>query len=210
MLAVELDVAQSRQCADVVAKVERDLGRVDVLVNCAGSFVAQGVDATDEDWDRILSVNVRGCAAMVQAVAEPMRRAGGGAIVNVSSVSGYVAQPSRWTYCSSKAAILELTRCQALDLAPFGIRVNSVSPGWIWTREVARAAGGDRARWEPVWGRYAILGRLGEPAEVAEAIEFLVSPRASFVTGTDLAVDGGYLALGPERDGGDSMFAGDH
>ena len=139
-----------------------------------------------------------------------MKASGGGAIVNVSSISARIAQPDRWTYNSAKGAVQNLTRCMALDLAPYGIRVNSVSPGWIWTREVEKAAGGNRAKWEPVWGDFHILRRLGETVEVAAAILFLLSPDASFITGADLPVDGGYQALGSEGLGNASQFAGSH
>lgn len=101
-----------------------------------------------------------------------------------------------------------MTRCQAMDLAPLGVRVNSVSPGWTWTPEVERAAQGDRARWEPIWGRYHLLRRCAEPREVARAILFLCSDDASFITATDLRVDGGYLAVGGEGLGETSQFAG--
>lgn len=94
-----------------------------------------------------------------------MKTQGRGAIVNVSSISGFIAQTIRWTYSCAEGAVNQLTRCAALDLAPFGIRVNSISPGWIWTREVAKAADQDRARYEPIWGAYHMLGRLGEPIE---------------------------------------------
>ncbi len=152
-----------------------------------------------------LGVNIRGCAASVSAASHHMPP--GSAIVNVSSISAHIAQPNRWTYNATKAAIVEMTKCQALDLAPLGIRVNAVSPGWIWTPEVAKAAAGDRARWEPVWGGYHILGRLGEPAEVASAITFLLSSSASFITATELMVDGGYSALSAEGAGEASRFA---
>ncbi|MCX6622927.1 MAG: SDR family oxidoreductase, partial [Acidobacteria bacterium] len=101
-----------------------------------------------------------------------------------------------------------LTKCMALDLAPFGIRVNSVSPGWIWTREVDRAAGGDRAKWEPVWGQFHMLERCGDPIECAGPILFLLSDDASFVTAVDLPIDGGYQGLGAEGIGKASKFAG--
>ena len=86
-----------------------------------------------------------------------MKARGGGAIVNISSISAHIAQPNRWTYNAAKGAVNQLTRCMALDLAPYGIRVNTLSPGWIWTREVDKACGGDRAKWGPVWGKYHIL-----------------------------------------------------
>ncbi len=119
--------------------------------------------------------------------------------MNVASISGWVAQPNRWTYNATKGAVLALTRCQALDLARDGIRVNSVSPGTIWTPELDRMAGGDRAGWEPTFAPHHMLDRVGEPGEVATAILFLCSDAASFITGEDLRVDGGYLAMGHDQ-----------
>lgn len=206
--AFEGDVSDRGSAVRCAQTAVDAFGRLDFLVNNAASFVGRGLDVTDADWRRCLGVNVQGYANLVQACHPHMRRSGGGAVVNVASISGYVAQPGRWTYNASKGAILSLTRCQALDLARDGIRVNSVSPGWIWTREVARAAGGDRARWEPVWGRYHMLRRLGEPEEVAHVITFLCSDRASFVTAADIAVDGGYRGMGSEGLGDTSEFAG--
>ena len=182
----------------MIDSVAASLGRLDAVVNCAVSFVARGLDVTGPDWDHVLRVNVQGISNVVQAAHPLLAATEGAAVVNTASVSAHVAQPSRWTYNATKGAIVSLTRCMAMDLAPDGIRVNAVSPGWIWTPEVSRAANGDRARWEPVWGRFHLLRRLGEPEEVATAIAFLCSSDASFITGTDLAVDGGYMAMGPE------------
>ncbi|MSS72718.1 MAG: glucose 1-dehydrogenase [Candidatus Latescibacteria bacterium] len=203
-----VDVSDAEACRQAVDALVAQTGRLDFLVNNAVSFIAKGLDVTTADWERSLGVNVRGYANMVQACFEPMRRAGGGAVVNLASISGHIAQPGRWTYNASKGAILAMTKCQALDLSPHHIRVNAVSPGWIWTPEVARAASGDRAKWEPVWGRYHMLRRLGEPREVARAILFLCSDDASFITGADLPVDGGYLGMGSEGLGETSSFAG--
>ncbi|GAB2594465.1 SDR family oxidoreductase [Pseudactinotalea suaedae] len=207
-IALPLDVSDSEACRSTVAEVHRRFGRIDHLVNSAGSFIAAGQHATDADWDRILAVNVRGCATMVAAVAPLMAAGGGGAIVNIGSVSAKVAQAGRWTYNATKGAITTLTKCQALDLAADGIRVNVVQPGWVWTREVERAAGGDRERWEPVWGRYAMLRRLADPWEIARPTAFLLGEGASFITGAEIPVDGGYLALGPEGLGETAAFAG--
>lgn len=185
-----------------------DVPHLDLVVNCAASFVANGLAVSEAEWDLALGVNVRGAANVVQAAHPFLRRSRHPAVVNTSSISAHIAQPSRWTYNTTKAAIIELTRCMAMDLAPDGIRVNAVSPGWIWTPEVSAAADGDRERWEPVWGDYHLLRRLGEPEEVAAAILFLCSPKASFITGTELMVDGGYSAMGPEGLGERSTFAG--
>lgn len=209
-----VDVADATQCREAVQNFVAQQGRLDYLVNSAVSFLSKGLDATTPDWERSLGVNVQGNANMAQACHSAMKQTsspkpkGGGAIVNISSISAHVAQPNRWTYNACKGAILALTRCQALDMAPDNIRVNVVSPGWTWTPEVAKAANGDREKWEPIWGRFSMLRRCAEPREIARAILFLCSDDASFITGTELPVDGGYLALGSEGLGDNSNFAG--
>ena len=137
-----------------------------------------------------------------------MKRQGGGAIVNLSSISAHIAQPNRWTYNAAKGAVNQLTRCMAMDLAPYNIRVNTVSPGWIWTREVDKAAGYDRAKWGPIWGKFHMLRRLGEVEECAAPVAFLLSDEASFITATEIMVDGGYCGMGSEGLGEASSFAG--
>ena len=204
---VHVDVADAAACHDAINQVLARHGCMDYLLNNAVSFISKGLDATTADWERSLGVNVRGYANMVQACFEPMRKQGG-AIVNIASISAFIAQPNRWTYNACKGAIITLTKCQALDLAPHKIRVNSISPGWIWTPEVQKAANNDRAKWEPIWGRYHMLRRLGEPREVARAVLFLCSDDASFITATNLSVDGGYMGMGSEGLGDDSAFAG--
>ena len=183
-------------------------GKVNYLVNNAFSFTAKGLDSTKEDWDRIFQAGPIAYAVMAQEVVPSMKEQGGGAIVNMSSISAFIAQPNRWTYNAAKGAVHTLTKCMALDLAPYSIRVNSVSPGWIWTREVDKAAMGDRAKWEPVWGQFHMLERCGEPVECAGPILFLLSNDASFITAADLAIDGGYQGLGSEGLGKASTFAG--
>ncbi|WP_377325713.1 SDR family NAD(P)-dependent oxidoreductase [Pimelobacter simplex] len=204
-----VDVADRDRVGFAVEEVAATHGGIDVVVNCAASFLARGVDVTPQEWDSVLRINVQGISNVVQAAHPHLARSEGAAVVNTASISAHVAQPQRWTYNTTKSAIVGLTRCMAMDLAADGIRVNSVSPGWIWTPEVAAAAAdGGRERWEPVWGRFHLLRRLGEAAEVAAAIGFLCSPDASFITGVDLPVDGGYLAMGPEGLGDSSSFAG--
>jgi NAD(P)-dependent dehydrogenase (short-subunit alcohol dehydrogenase family) len=204
----EVDVSNEACCFEAVDKVAETSGHINILVNDAASFISKGLDVTTEDWEHSLGVNVRGYSNMVRACYMYMKRDGGGAIVNLASISGYIAQPNRWTYNACKGAILSLTRCQALDLAGAGIRVNSVSPGWILTPEVEKAFGDNPEQKIKEWGHYHMLRRLGQPVEVARAIAFLCSSDASFITGVDLPVDGGYLAMGPERHGDTSSFSG--
>ncbi|MEV5968094.1 SDR family oxidoreductase [Kribbella sp. NPDC051952] len=192
------DISDSATHDGLVATAAGPDGSLDVLVNNAGVFLLAGVDATPHDWQRTLDVNLVGPARLTARAVEALAAAGGGAVVNVASVSGHVSQANRWTYNASKGAILEITRCQALDLAPRGIRVNSVSPGYVWTEVLDRSAGGDREKWEPIWGSYCPLRRCAEPFEVAAAIGFLASSGASFVTGSDLLVDGGLVSMSPD------------
>ena len=202
------DMGSEDFCNALIAFAEEKMGGIDFLVNNAFSFVAAGTEATREQWEHSMKVGPFGFATMTQYIAEPMRKQGGGAIVNISSISAHIAQPNRWTYNAAKGAVDQLTKCSALDLATSGIRVNSVSPGWIWTREVDKAAGYDREKYDIIWGKYHMLRRCGKPEEVASAVLFLCSDEASFITGTDLPVDGGLLGLGGEGIGEQSEFAG--
>jgi NAD(P)-dependent dehydrogenase (short-subunit alcohol dehydrogenase family) len=205
---IQGDMAEEPTCKAIVERAAAKWGRVDFLVNNAFSFIAKGADATRDDWDRMMHVGPIAYATMAALCAPHMKAAGGGAIVNVSSISAFIAQPNRWTYNTAKGAVHNLTKCLALDFAPMGIRVNSISPGWIWTAEVLKAAAGDRKKWTPVWGKFHMLRRLGEPAEVAKGIAFLLSDDASFITAIDLPIDGGYQGMGSEGLGEVSSFAG--
>lgn len=205
------NLADETFCKSVVEQTLARWGKVNCLVNNAFSFTAKGLDASREDWERSFMVGPVAYATMAQNVAEPMKAQGGGAIVNMSSISAFIAQPNRWTYNAAKGAVNTLTKCIAFDLAPYHIRVNSVSPGWIWTREVYKAAnqdGGGREKWDPIWGEFHMLRRCGEPIEVAAATLFLLSDDASFITAADLAVDGGYMGMGSEGLGKVTRLAG--
>jgi len=205
------DMVKESFCRQLVDETRKRFGKINYLVNNAFSFTAKGMDATREDWERTFMVGPVGYATMTQMVVPHMIQQGGGAIVNMSSVSAYIAQPNRWTYNAAKGAVVQLTRCMAIDLAKHYIRINSISPGWIWTREVYKAAnidGGGREKWDPIWGEYHMLGRCGEPIECAGPTLFLLSDDASFITSTDLAVDGGYCGMGPEGIGKTTVLAG--
>lgn len=202
------DMGDESFCESAVATMKERYGRVDLLVNNAFSFIAKGADGTREDWKRSFEVGLFAYAKMTQLVQESMSANGGGAIVNITSISGVIAQPNRWTYNAGKGAVNQLTKCAALDLAPMNIRVNSVSPGWIWTRENDKAAGYDREKYDKIWGDFCMMRRMGKTEEVASAVLFLLSDAASFITGTDLPVDGGYQGLGPEGLGQNTRIAG--
>jgi dihydroanticapsin dehydrogenase len=198
-LFVPTDTADEASVRHMAAEAVRAFGRVNVLVNNAAVFVLKGIDATPEEWRHILDVNVMGPALVAKHVVPEMRKAGGGAIVNLGSISSFIAQPQFVTYNATKAAIANMTRCMALDLAPDNIRVNAVCPGTVWTQIVqrlTREAGMDRAAADahPDWGSSHMIKRIAEPREIAYAILFLASDEASFVTGACLMVDGGYTA----------------
>jgi NAD(P)-dependent dehydrogenase (short-subunit alcohol dehydrogenase family) len=205
------DMADEGFCREVVAHTVKAHGTVNYLVNNAFSFMAKAIDSTTADWMRSFTAGPLAYARMVQNVLPHMKAAGGGAIVNMSSISAHIAQASRWTYNAAKGAVNQLTKCQALDLAPFNIRVNNVDPAWIWSNETDKAAnmdGGGRAKWDPIWGKYHMLRRMGQAVEVARPTLFLLSDDASFITGTTLMVDGGYLSMGPEGLGETAVIAG--
>jgi dihydroanticapsin dehydrogenase len=195
---VRADISDEAGISQAVAETIRRFGRLDILVNNAAAFVLKGLEATGGDWRRVLEVNVVGTAVCSRYAAEEMKTTGKGAIVNLGSISSFVAQPGFVTYSSTKAAILQMTRNMALDLAPYGIRVNCVCPGTILTRasyDHMEQAGMTLEEFVAHEGPKHILGRVGEPREVAYAILFLASDEASFITGTHLMVDGGYTAL---------------
>ena len=194
---VRADIAQEADARRLTEETVARFGGVDVLVNNAAVFVLKGLDATVDDWQRSLGVNVIGTALVTRYASAAMRRRGGGAIVNLGSISSFVAQPDFVAYSATKAALLQMTRNMALDLAPSGIRVNAVCPGTIVTQATERhrtQTGLSMEEFLAIEGPKHLLNRVGHPREVAHAILFLASDEASFITGTHLMVDGGYTA----------------
>lgn len=198
-LFIETDITNDVQLEKAVSRTAEHFGGLHYLINLACSYLDEGADSDRTDWLKALDINVVSAVMAARAVRPFLAKAEGAAIVNFTSISSQAAQTGRWIYPASKAAMKHLTRSMALDFAEDGIRVNSVSPGWTWSRVIGEVSGGDRAKADRVAAPFHMLGRLGGPEEVAEVVLFQCSPRASFVTGADYAVDGGYSALGPEQ-----------
>ena len=196
-LLLVLDVSVEQQVQEGIQKTAAEFGKLDLLVNNATAFVFGSYDVAQPDWDRVLSVNVKGAAFCAKYAVEKMIENGQGAIVNVNSISGFIAQDRSLPYSTSKAALLGLNRCLAMDLARHNIRVNAVAPGCIDTPQLradAQRAGMTYEEDLALEGPLHLLNRFGTADEVANAILFLASDEASFITGTCLMVDGGYTA----------------
>lgn len=196
---VHTDLTSDEEVEACVAAAVDAYGGLDILVNLACSYVDDGFASPRPDWLTSYDVNVVSGVMMLRAAHPQMLARGGGAVVNFASVSAKLAQTGRWLYPATKAAILQVTRSEALDLAADGIRVNSISPGWTWSKVMAELSEGDRAHTDAAGADFHMLGRVADPEEVARAVLFLCSDDASFITGTDLAVDGGLSAMGPEQ-----------
>jgi len=194
-LFVRCDVGDKAQVEALVAATLQRHGRIDVLVNNAGIFrAADFLEVTEADFDAVLRVNLKGAFLVGQAVAREMARAGRGAIINMSSVNGTLAIPTIASYNVSKGGINQLTRVMALALAEKGIRVNAVAPGTIATELAAKAVLTSEEAKLRIMSRTP-MKRLGEPGEVADAVAWLASDAASYVTGEIVVVDGGRMTL---------------
>ena len=193
-LAVALDVSQESAWAEAMRQTEQVFGGVDVLVNNAGTYVfAPAEENTVADWDRVMAINARGTMLGCRAVIASMRKRGGGSIINVSSSFGLVGRPGFSAYCASKGGVRLMTKAMAAELATANIRVNSVHPGVVatnMTRDLIATPEGLNSLLGP-----QPLRRAAEPIEVSYPVLFLASDESSYVTGTELVVDGGYHAV---------------
>lgn len=191
------DVAEAEAAGQMVADTVRAFGMLDVLVASAGQeLVATATETTPDQWSRILGTNLTGCFLVARAAIPALQAAGGGSIVLVASQLAFVAAERFAAYAASKGGVLNLARALALDHARDGIRVNALCPGAVETPLLLRQFQGQDGPQGSLADLAALhpLGRLGQPAEIASAALFLASDEASFVTGSALVVDGGYLA----------------
>lgn len=188
-----VDLASESETADTVARILSELGRVDVLVNAAGIIATGDIQTTTlADYDTMMGINVRSILHLTQLCLDSILEHRGN-IVNVSSVTGLRAFPNVLAYCVSKAALDQLTRCAALELAPKGVRVNAVNPGVVRTN-LHRRSGMDEEAYRGFAERSRAthpLGRIGEPEEVADLILYLASDQAGWITGVTWSIDGG-------------------
>ena len=193
-LALTCDVSDTDAVASALAKIERRFGRLDALINNAGVAVFTPVmETSDADWERVLAVNLTGPFLCTKAAVPLMRKHGGGAIANITSISGLRASTLRSAYGTSKAGLAHLTKQLAVELAELGIRVNGVAPGPV---DTAMAKAVHSAEIRADYHDAIPLNRYGLEEELAEAVYFLCSDRASYITGQILAVDGGFDAAG--------------
>lgn len=189
-MAVQADVADAKAVETMVSAAEQTLGQVTLLVNNAG-ISRNGLfqDMDDAVWDRCFAVNVTGARNAIRAVLPGMLHEKAGCIVNISSMWGLRGASCEVAYASTKAALVGLTRSLALELAPSGIRVNAVAPGCIET-DMVRLLGQET---KDMLVEMTPLGRLGQPEDIAHAVAFLASDKASFITGQILTADGGFI-----------------
>jgi NAD(P)-dependent dehydrogenase (short-subunit alcohol dehydrogenase family) len=192
---VKLDVTNEGEWQTAVAAAEREFGKLDILVNNAGISGTYQADLTNtEAWDRVMGINAKGVFFGMKHAVPALKRAGGGAIVNISSISGFTGQHGvHMAYNASKGAVRIMTKTAAVQWAADGIRVNSVHPGFM--PAMRTSVGSANPEWRAKVLRAVPMKREGRVEEVAHAVLFLASDEASYITGTELVVDGGFLAM---------------
>jgi NAD(P)-dependent dehydrogenase (short-subunit alcohol dehydrogenase family) len=195
-IAQRCDVAVEAETRAVAAAAHQAFGRLDILVSGAAPHDPSGtvIETTLADWERVLAVNLTGSFLLSRAVLPLMIAAGGGSIIFIASQLGRVGRGGRAAYCATKGALIQLAKVMAIDHAAQNIRVNTLSPGAVETQRMLQRYGSFEAAREQMGPKH-LLGRLGRPQEIAAAAVFLASDAASFVTGSDLLVDGGYTAV---------------
>lgn len=191
------NITDDAEIEKAVKEIAEKFGPPGLLVNNAVNFIFKGIDATSEEMDQICQTNIRGTSRVTHYVLPYLRQNKGSSIVNVSSISGFIGQESFATYTATKFALRGLVKSWAVDLAKENIRVNCICPGTVQTQGFLNAIkkmGMTVEQAHREYGKTHLLNRIAQPAEIAAAIAFLLSDDASFITGSDLIVDGGYLA----------------
>jgi NAD(P)-dependent dehydrogenase (short-subunit alcohol dehydrogenase family) len=195
--SITADVSRTEDAERCVLTALARFGKLTTLVNVAATVTPDGTveTLTLEDWNQALAVNLTSVFLMCKYAVPAIRAAGGGTIVNIASQLGQIGVPQRAPYTTSKAAMIQFTRCLAIDHAADRIRVNSLSPGGVDTARTLRRFNGDRAAANRARAPAYLVGRVGRPEEIADGALFLASDQSSFMTGADLLMDGGYLAF---------------
>lgn len=191
--AAAADVGKMGDIRRMVAAVIAERGQIDVLVNCAGVNIRKvALEYTEADWDYMMDINLKGTYFCSLEAGRHMVARGRGAIVNLSSIQGHVVLPERTIYAASKAGVMQLTKGLANEWAKSGVRVNSISPGFVGTPMVMQVL--DDPAWLQLIRSRTPMGRVASPEEIANLIVFLASDRASYITGADVSIDGGWTA----------------
>jgi NAD(P)-dependent dehydrogenase (short-subunit alcohol dehydrogenase family) len=191
------DVRDDAAIDACIAATLARFGRLDILVNNACIYADRGIASTRDEWHATLDVNLVSAAIFAQKAVPKMQR--GAVVINLGSTGGKFGAAGRALYPASKAAILQLTKSLAVTFAPEGIRVVAVSPAWTWSPAIEQLSGGSRAAADAVGAPFHPLGRVGSGHEVGNAVVFLGSDAAAWITGVDIPVDGGFSILGPDR-----------
>ena len=190
--SVEVDVTDAKSTVRMAQSVLEEYGRIDVLVNNAGARIIKGLmQHTLDDWEKMIRINLTGPFLCAQAVLPDMVKRGSGKIINIASIASFMGRPNRCAYVASKTGVLGLTRAMACDLAGKNIRVNAIAPGMVaspFNREFAEAS--DTG---PAWAEENLIGRWGQPEDIVGAAVFLASDESSFITGSEIKVEGGWL-----------------
>lgn len=195
--AVKVDVTKKSDAVEMANQTIDQFGHIDILVNNAGSRCIKAfLDHTEEDWHRMLDINLTGHFFCAQAVAPNMLANGSGRIINIASIAAHTGRPDRVAYCAAKAGVLGLTRALAMDLRGRNICVTAISPGSIATPLNSEAATNTNTD----WGGETVAGRWGQPEDIAHAAVFLASDESGYITGSEICVEGGWL-IGRARDG---------
>jgi NAD(P)-dependent dehydrogenase (short-subunit alcohol dehydrogenase family) len=194
-LAVVCDVSDDGQVAAMVAQTVATFGRLDAAYNNAGvqNVLAETADSPRDDYDRVMAINLRGVWSCMKFELQQMRKQGNGAIVNCSSLGGLVGGPERGSYHAAKHGVLGLTKSAALEYAARGIRINAICPGLIWTPMSDRMVASGQAEALNALLKSVPMGRYGRAEEIADAVLWLCSSAASYITGQSISVDGGFI-----------------